>query len=233
MAMNPKPDDPHPEGYQFIRKTLRGRRFVIPGRQAVDCFNGCVLSYCEIDILVGPLRFRSPVDFHGCLLSATSIRVADGRVAEAPWTNTTFEDCTFSGKFRTCGFGDVPHSRHLVHGAERFDVVNCSFDEAILDQCVFYGCALDTCRMPAWPHVLFRNPWHYRDAVKRLDLPESFGTAKIVTGMLLRHADEVVVWHLPSIDPECDLKHARRVLSQLPCVEIIDSRSRKTAAPSR
>lgn len=129
-------------GYEIRGGSFEGRVLTIGAGDIVDSISGgAVFRDCELRVL--PAK-RQSLDFHATFIDC-DIRVSKP-LHNRQMAHTSFINCRFSGQFSGCEFGPkFPDSPGRLE--------NCDFSGTRLAVTEFFNCAIESLRLPDWPHI--------------------------------------------------------------------------------
>jgi hypothetical protein len=88
------------------------------------------------------------------------------------WEHAELKGCRFTGRLSGNDFGRWPYSERAPGS-----IKDCDFTEARLDGCRFFGCDIDTLRLPSWPCFTLLEPARRSRELNAIAWPGMMGIA--------------------------------------------------------
>jgi len=167
-------------------------------KEAPRITNSRIVS-CEVIIEGLSKSIISKVVFKNCTIKCKRAKSNNFKLVQ-------FIDCKFYGSLE----GSVLGSPDIESEGFEAKISNCDFSELNMNLVDFrHGLEVETCKMPPWPHVTFERTNDSRSELKALDLP--LRVVRMLGSKVLGEKN-YCVYDLSKYD--CDLEHAREVISQ-------------------
>lgn len=127
-----------------------------------------LLSNVEVNQLGPDLVLEECEVFSNCeekALVMSGVRMRGGRfvqqdrdLVDCQFDRVHFDGVKFVGRFIGCDFGDWDST-------DKASIARCDFTDAVLDDCRFLNCDVETLALPKWPCFAIVNPAEARDFV--------------------------------------------------------------------
>jgi hypothetical protein len=133
--------------FQLSDQTIKNQEIILTNDQVNYLGHNLILENCRLIIRASA---RNLVIARTKLINCTVL--VRRKLFNFGWYDAWLEGCTFEGKMIGNDFG------HWTELDPEGGIVDCDFSNAMIDQCRFSNCDMNTIRLPEWPCITFLSP---------------------------------------------------------------------------